>query len=791
MNITEERKRLKLKNIVENIKEVEAVANFDSDQWKIGNANIKRIDKSISTLNVKIQNDKYLVGIDGKNKGNMLDFLKQNFELNNKNSQNERYTVPSEKIEEVVKYYAGVKKENMEIEFYPSNEGEFKRECSESGKVYYILYKNDRIINSRTRNVNTRWSQTVRNNIQTDTMNGQRINDMQGNIKVRAFASDDFLQDKGTDLEKILFADDFYFAKIQPLWQDFLSCEINDIDDFINEIKTKWKELGKIRYKSIELLNYFEGSKKKALDLLNTMIAIFDTHAAKKDELNPYEDKRAIADSNVRQNDWIFNLLRIKNEQDATPSIQNAVDYIKNPQEVLNIYSEEHRKQIANNLLKKQYLKKEFTKDLIRYFEENNIYHEVKNEINLTTFMTKTLYHPLKDKWHNQDNKQDKESKMSEQLQQTINLFKHKNQIILQGSPGTGKTRFAKEIAYHLILDGFLSGDEVERKKQLKELNNDNSKIGISKNINFSEYLKQGQELKTKSRKASFTIKNPKTRIGNVGIELTSSGLKRSINSENIIARINNEDWSIKGSGLEAYEIGIAEYIYNAIKEEKEIDSEDIKLDRYKLIQFHPAYSYEDFVRGIVATTADGAVSYEVRNKVLAEMAQNADDNPNEKFVLIIDEINRANLAAVLGELIYALEYRGEVVESMYAIDGGDREIILPENLYIIGTMNTADRSVGHIDYAIRRRFAFVDVKTDEAVIPDKAKPLFKEIKKLFDEELSEEFDKDDVMIGHSYFLNDDLAMALEYEIKPILLEYVKDGVLTCNKEAITDLNVD
>jgi 5-methylcytosine-specific restriction endonuclease McrBC GTP-binding regulatory subunit McrB len=188
-----------------------------------------------------------------------------------------------------------------------------------------------------------------------------------------------------------------------------------------------------------------------------------------------------------------------------------------------------------------------------------------------------------------------------------------------------------------------------------------------------------------------------------------------------------------------------------------------------KLIQFHPAYTYEDVVRGIVATTDDnGNINYKVKNKVLVEMAENAENaknNPDNSFVLIIDEINRANLSSVLGELIYALEYRGEVVESMYEYEES-REIVLPENLYIIGTMNTADRSVGHIDYAIRRRFAFVDVNTDESVIPNKAKPLFKKVKGLFKEHLSDEFELNDVMIGHSYFLRDNLKLALQYEIK-------------------------
>ena len=212
-------------------------------------------------------------------------------------------------------------------------------------------------------------------------------------------------------------------------------------------------------------------------------------------------------------------------------------------------------------------------------------------------------------------------------------------------------------------------------------------------------------------------------------------------------------------------------------------EHEVISQGEYQIIQFHPAYSYEDFVRGIVAETDDnGNISYNVENKVLADFAKKAQEDPNGKYVLIIDEINRANLPSVLGELIYALEYRGEPVVSMYEYGNSGREIILPKNLYIIGTMNTADRSVGHIDYAIRRRFAFVDVQPNETIIENqKAKSLFKDVDSLFKEHLSPDFQKDDVMIGHSYFLVQDdnkLKIKLDYEIKPILKEYLKDGIL-------------
>jgi hypothetical protein len=147
----------------------------------------------------------------------------------------------------------------------------------------------------------------------------------------------------------------------------------------------------------------------------------------------------------------------------------------------------------------------------------------------------------------------------------------------------------------------------------------------------------------------------------------------------------------------------------------------------------------------------------------------------------------------VLGELIYALEYRGEQVESMYAVDG-KTELVLPPNLYIIGTMNTADRSVGQIDYAIRRRFAFVDVEPQDlsAKLGNKFhKPLFDAVAVLFDKYRSAEFEKKDVQLGHSYFIDKSaeggsMAIRLQYEIKPILREYVKDGILI--GEEIQDL---
>ncbi|MFC2073765.1 AAA family ATPase [Campylobacterota bacterium] len=228
------------------------------------------------------------------------------------------------------------------------------------------------------------------------------------------------------------------------------------------------------------------------------------------------------------------------------------------------------------------------------------------------------------------------------------------------------------------------------------------------------------------------------------------------------------------GTGKTRLAKQIARYM---VKGDSEPRVDDIK-DQVKLLQFHPSYSYEDFVRGIVAKSNGNTIEYKTENKILANMAKKALGDKENPYILIVDEINRANLSSVLGELIYALEYRDKAVDSMYDIDG-KREIILPSNLYIIGTMNTADRSIGHIDYAIRRRFAFVDILPDETIANDNSK--FKAVEEIFTKHLSPEFQREKVMLGHSYFIADDeeeLKSKLQYQVIPLLKEYMSDGVL-------------
>ena len=123
------------------------------------------------------------------------------------------------------------------------------------------------------------------------------------------------------------------------------------------------------------------------------------------------------------------------------------------------------------------------------------------------------------------------------------------------------------------------------------------------------------------------------------------------------------------------------------------------------LVQFHPSTSYEDFFEGYRPVPAEGGgIGYELTRGPLARMAAHAGEHPG-RHVMVIDEINRANLPRVLGELLFLFEYRGERVSTLYRSDG---EFHLPESLWFIGTMNTADRSIALVDAALRRRFHFV-----------------------------------------------------------------------------------
>lgn len=128
------------------------------------------------------------------------------------------------------------------------------------------------------------------------------------------------------------------------------------------------------------------------------------------------------------------------------------------------------------------------------------------------------------------------------------------------------------------------------------------------------------------------------------------------------------------------------------------------------IVQFHPSYSYEDFFQGYRPDTSnDGSLTYRLQDGPLRRIVEQAASNPEFNYVLVIDEINRGNLAKIFGELYFLLEYRDTPIQLQYS-KSDDDSFTLPSNLFFIGTMNTSDRSIALLDAAMRRRFSFVEL---------------------------------------------------------------------------------
>jgi 5-methylcytosine-specific restriction enzyme B len=207
--------------------------------------------------------------------------------------------------------------------------------------------------------------------------------------------------------------------------------------------------------------------------------------------------------------------------------------------------------------------------------------------------------------------------------------------------------------------------------------------------------------------------------------------------------------------------------------------------DRGMTVQFHPSITYEDFVIGLSPRTTEGGLQFGVRPGSLLQACENAADQP---FLLVIDEINRADLSKVLGEAIFLFE-TAEVggtharhVRLPHPFNG-TTDFSIPENLYVVATMNTADRSIAPMDLAIRRRFSFVNLPPDRSVLVaqgnELALKMFDRLTEVFVEHAPD--DGIDLLPGHAYFLGSDdqvLRQRFRHELLPLLDDYLRQGVL-------------
>lgn len=232
---------------------------------------------------------------------------------------------------------------------------------------------------------------------------------------------------------------------------------------------------------------------------------------------------------------------------------------------------------------------------------------------------------------------------------------------------------------------------------------------------------------------------------------------------------------------------GEIEKIPDNRQKQKEIFDTFVAKGQIEFVTFHQSYGYEEFVEGIKPSVKNGTVIYETKNGVFKNLCKKALEGKDKPYILIIDEINRGNIAKILGELITLIEPSKRIGKSerlQLTLPYSGESFGVPRNLYIVGTMNTADRSIALLDTALRRRFEFVEMMPDSEYLKDKKisdsgntieldrllESMNNRIEFLLDREHT---------IGHSYFMDvesiEDLCKVFKNKIIPLLQEYFYD----------------
>lgn len=192
---------------------------------------------------------------------------------------------------------------------------------------------------------------------------------------------------------------------------------------------------------------------------------------------------------------------------------------------------------------------------------------------------------------------------------------------------------------------------------------------------------------------------------------------------------------------------------------------------------FHQSFGYEEFVQGIRPVPDSDDLKFQVSDGVFKKIADKAIRDKTGNYVIIIDEINRGNISKIFGELITLIEEDklwGELNQMMVSLPMGGK-FAVPNNLYIIGTMNSADKSISLIDSALRRRFEFIEMVPMAELVSDS---VLKSVLVSLNTWLKRELRSTDLLIGHSYFLNrsiEDLPAIMNRNVIPLLYEYFYD----------------
>lgn len=631
---------------------------------------------------------------------------------------------------------------------------------------------------------------------------------------------------------------EFYYEKAQIALNNWKALKID---------KSLLDRLLNLDYEAFNTLATKDTTVKTIKESIFTLVSYCDQNASDKNSYNEYENKRTIAKAGIRQNAWVKQWLTFKKDPTkVTDSILNVINYIEHPESNFPIVSEDHKEQLSRNLINIPYNKDTFAYSLLDFFKQYGF--SCVNEQNRPILYAKMFY-SIMDQWKDKieikglvardstDWKANFEKKIAESTHGYGIMWRHnlprdsanvlkslKKRInngdtfdfyIIEKNMATYKAvveDFAVAKDYPDIVDDWEDKEPVWFCRRFEDYNTKDSDGNITQqaqivflvksfiSIPKSEQLNIDTHFKLKNTcvRANYSAYTDIITTSDIKMNKTLSDISSLLAlKKNIILQgapgtgktFSTATLSLKVLGIENIDWETPKSIMNKY-------DELVEDGRIAFTTFHQSMDYEDFVEGYKPEEVNGDIKFKLKPGVFRTICEKAKEQP---CVLIIDEINRGNVSKIFGELITLLEADKR--------DGGDHRIhvnltysgkpfSVPNNLYIIGTMNTTDRSVGSIDYALRRRFAFWTLKSNKEVIEgqdvdfnvkSKALSLFDKVEGFLNANPSD-MKMDDLMPGHSYFLAKSLAeleSKVKYELIPLVEEYAKDGIIEVSNEKL------
>ncbi|VYT68301.1 AAA domain-containing protein [Clostridium tertium] len=622
-------------------------------------------------------------------------------------------------------------------------------------------------------------------------------------------------------IQKYMYMEEYAFEKLLTKWNEYISFKISNSN--LDELKSDMETLNS--FSSGDFIKKYENNEEKYnfLKLIYEVVAYADKNSYNKLVYNKYDDKRVLALTFVRQNRWIESLISYKkyNDLNKVPEvIRNVIMYILSPEDKLAAFKNDKLKQFINLLVPDKIVEKNYDTLCSIIYEKLNKYNiEVRNNKNKGIVYAHIMFSKeIISLWDKEINyfkiqpykgtnldKENISNKLNENIlvlnTKKINLVSNINNIF-----------YAIDNNNRILFLGAFNGNVSEKEglyyyeftkiketdKYTNELDNTKdwgNKFSSKQVISVKEEYKKAYELEVINNVFEIDIdtildnlkenSNNYPASANIEIEDENNGDYKPFEKE-ITTPLNIILYGPPGTGKTYNTINYAV----SIVENKEIDeiineaknNRESVFNRYKkylsekrivFTTFHQNYSYEDFIQGIKANINNtDQLSFIKEDGIFKDLVERAKNDLNHLYVMIIDEINRGNISRVFGELITLIEEDkrlGQANETILTLPSKE-SFGVPPNLYIIGTMNTADKSIANIDIALRRRFDFVPMYPDYDLIPS-----FEHILRSINNEIYTKKRSADFLIGHAFFINknlEDIDKIINNKIIPLLNEY-------------------